>query len=103
MHLGNRKMFPVCVHSFDSSEGIQCKLLDFVQEPDDNAGAIHRCFERQYSAFCPGNFGNLGLFSADNASVNFWEEEINVPHLLDDSGIVKADCVARNIRNSKHG
>jgi hypothetical protein len=103
MHLGNRKMFPVCVHSFDSSESGQWKLLDFVQEPDKTAGSIHKCYERKYSAFCPADFGNLTSFSADNASVNFGRKKSMYQHLRDDSGIVKADCIAQNIHNCKHG
>jgi hypothetical protein len=38
---GNRKMFPVCVRYFDPCEGIQWKLLDFVQELDQSAGSVH--------------------------------------------------------------
>jgi hypothetical protein len=67
-------MFPMCVHYFNPSEGIQLKSLDFVQEPDESADSIHKCLKDSIKRF-DLSCDNLSSVSADNANVNLGENK----------------------------
>jgi hypothetical protein len=92
-------MFLVCVHYFDPFEGIQWKMLDFVQEANEYAGSVHKCVKdsiQRSGLICV----NISSFSRDNANVNFGKKKLVYQHLRNVSdAIVKGNCSAHIIQN----
>ena len=97
---GNRKMFPVAVQYFHCKKGVQNKLIDFYEDPDETAEAVS-----QKLVDVIANHGlqiqNVSAYTADNASVNYGKNN-SVYRMLTsrNPSIMKANCNCHIIHNA---
>lgn len=66
----SKKMYPIVVHYFHIKKGIQNKLMDFCEDPDETSLKIFENIE-QFMQRLNLNPEWLSVFSVDNASINF--------------------------------
>ena len=99
----NRKMYPLLIQYFSSKSGMQTKLLDFYEDPKEDARGIVTALKSSIDSLGL-QLNNVSAYSADNANVNYGQHHTvyrllqnDIPH------IVKANCCAHIIHNTlKH-
>lgn len=99
----NIKLFPLVVQYFDAENGIQNKLLDFYENPDESADGMFQAIN-QSLADHNLSFDRVSGLSADNTNANYGIHhslykniEKVAPHL------VKGNCHAHIVHNTvKH-
>ena len=100
---GNIKMFPLIVQYFSPNTGVNVKLLDFYEDPQETSDDIMRQIQARLNKHSLP-LESVSAYSADNASINFGNchsvftlIKEQCPH------IVKAGCKAHVIHNAiKH-
>jgi hypothetical protein len=98
---GNRKMFPLAVQFFTPEEGIEKKLIDFVENPDESSQGIVDSI--QCSLDKTGlALDNVSAFSADNANVNYGVHNSVFTKLKQsNSEILRGNCHAHIVHNTE--
>lgn len=99
---GSQKMYPIVVQYFHIQKGIQNKLMDFYEDPDETSLKI---FENIENFIQQSNLDVklLSGFSADNASVNYGIRNSVYQKLLEkhpETKILKANCNCHVIHNA---
>uniref|UniRef100_A0A3B1JH27 HAT C-terminal dimerisation domain-containing protein n=1 Tax=Astyanax mexicanus TaxID=7994 RepID=A0A3B1JH27_ASTMX len=100
---GTTKLFPLSLRYWTPKLGLKSKILDFYEDSHESAATIH-C---QITSKLEENGLQLDMISAytaDNASVNYGKNNSVFQKLkADNSGIIKANCVAHIVHNcAKH-
>uniref|UniRef100_A0A3B1JNJ2 DUF4371 domain-containing protein n=1 Tax=Astyanax mexicanus TaxID=7994 RepID=A0A3B1JNJ2_ASTMX len=100
---GTTKTLPTVFEILDTKAGLKSKILDFYEDSHESAATIH-C---QITSKLEENGLQLDMISAytaDNASVNYGKNNSVFQKLkADNSGIIKANCVAHIVHNcAKH-
>ena len=67
---GNRKMFPIAVQYFTPEDGVNHKIIDFVENPDETAEGIVSCIVQSLEKLGL-SLNQVLAFSADNTNVNY--------------------------------
>lgn len=100
---GNRKMYPICIRYFTAENGIECKLLDFFEEPSETADTISQSILKTLQNFNL-DIKNVASFSADNTNANFGKNRSCFTLLREkNSRILKNGCPAHIVNNTfKH-
>lgn len=102
---GNIKMFPVVARYFSLTNGVEHKVLNFVDIPDETANTIIELLDSVCEKFDLEK--KLASFSADNASLNFGGVtrggNVNVFHQLQtkyDDRLIGVGCNAHLLHNT---
>ncbi|XP_031329485.1 uncharacterized protein LOC116170636 [Photinus pyralis] len=97
---GNQKLFPVAVRYFSVKNGIQNKLLDFVENNDESSASVTNSIVKSLQK-CSLKISDISSYSADNASVNYGVHNSVFTKLLDlNAELLKANCNCHVIHNA---
>ncbi|XP_026744936.1 uncharacterized protein LOC113506291, partial [Trichoplusia ni] len=99
----NIKLFPLVVQYFTPKSGIQQKLIDFYENPDESANGMFSAIKNSLESLeLP--FSQISGFSADNTNANFGHNHslyTNILEVIPD--LIKGNCHAHIVHNSvKH-
>lgn len=100
---GTAKTFPICVRYWSIKDGIQNKLLDFYEDPNETSDAISGQILNRLASFGL-KIKRVSAYSADNASVNFGIHHSVYQSLKErNPRLLAAGCPAHMCHNSaKH-
>lgn len=96
----NIKLFPLVVQYFTPKNGIQQKLIDFYENPDESANGMFSAIKNSLE-FYQLPFNQLSGFSADNTNANFGHNHslyTNILEVVPD--LIKGNCHAHIVHNS---
>lgn len=97
---GSQKLFPIAVRYFSVKNGIQNKLLDFIENNDESSSSITTSILTTLDK-CGLKISDISSYSADNASVNYGVHNSVHKKLLDlNTGLIKANCNCHVIHNA---
>ncbi|CAG9818140.1 unnamed protein product [Phaedon cochleariae] len=97
---GNQKLFPVAVRYFSVKNGIQDKLLDFIENNDESSASITNSIKITLE-MCRLKMCDVSSYSADNASVNYGvHNSIYQKLVLSNPNILIANCNCHVIHNA---
>lgn len=99
----NQKMFPLSVSYFTKEDGINFKILDFFENPDESSAGMFSSLSSSLSTL-KLKVCNIAGFGADNTNANFGSKNsLYVKFQETNNLIVKSNCHAHIINNAvKH-
>lgn len=97
---GNRKFFPLAVRFFSATNGINDRLLDFYEEPDESSESVCKHLVDVLSGLNL-DLKNMIAYTADNASVNYGKNCSVYRRLKDlQPSLIKANCNCHVLHNT---
>jgi hypothetical protein len=95
---GNKKLFAIAVRYWTSKNGVENKVLDFYDDPDETSTGIANKIKARLTEFTV--LGKHESYSADNAIVNFGKHNSVLQKLQQlNPSIQRANCPAHILHN----